>query len=427
MFSQLFFLMLIWVFAGQANLAPSAVPFAATMTPFVQGLTLYFATVFLLCVINRYLIRGTPPSNGKILFLDQIAITFVLGIILLYLKSAQILAFAFAPFVLTSTVVSTFFLYFLAIYATHFAYYMRYYDVATAHRRAYNAMMFALPITFPLILLELIIDLFGDKFSYSYESLFLGCALFLAYILLVMLFLPPMLVRAWRCPLLRDDTLTDRLDVICERTNFHHSGYRLWTIFEDRATAAITGLIAPMRSILFTKKLLAIMPTECVEAVLAHEIGHNKRKHLWLFPFITSWLILATYLVIILVEKMIVIPEDTVNYAEIIMFVIIFGLLFRFGIGLFSRLFERQADLYVYEAGVDPKHLIEAFQRIVKASGGNENDPSWHHYSIRERIDFLRHTMEDPSLIVQHDRRVYITLAIFAVVYIITVALLFLL
>ncbi len=52
-----------------------------------------------------------------------------------------------------------------------------------------------------------------------------------------------------------------------------------------------------------------------------------------------------------------------------------------------SRLFERQADLYIFESSFDPFYMIQALDRLGVVTGFTHSQPSWHHFSLQERID----------------------------------------
>lgn len=89
------------------------------------------------------------------------------------------------------------------------------------------------------------------------------------------------------------------------------------------------------------------------------------------------------------------------------------GLYYRIVYGLFSRLFERQADLHVFALGVPPEAMIEALDNVGIGTGFTHLVPNWHHYRIKERIDFLKQAMLDPSLVAKHHRKVWIALGIY--------------
>ncbi len=74
---------------------------------------------------------------------------------------------------------------------------------------------------------------------------------------------------------------------------------------------------------------------------------------------------------------------------------------------------ERQADLYALELIGHPFLLISSLRKIAFHSGQPEDLPSWHHYSIRQRIEFLLKAYEDPALSRKHHRKYYRAMALF--------------
>ncbi|HEX7010760.1 MAG TPA: M48 family metallopeptidase, partial [Phycisphaeraceae bacterium] len=92
----------------------------------------------------------------------------------------------------------------------------------------------------------------------------------------------PLLVRhLWDTIPLPAGELRDRLLAMCRR---HRIGVRellLWRTFGGTINAAVMGLIAPLRYILLTDGLLEMLNRQQVEAVMAHELAHVRRHHLW--------------------------------------------------------------------------------------------------------------------------------------------------
>ena len=70
------------------------------------------------------------------------------------------------------------------------------------------------------------------------------------------------------------------------------------------------------------------------------------------------------------------------------------------------RNFERQADTYVYALFDSAKPLITTLEKIAASSGQSADRPNWHHYSIRERIDYLNRCEADSSWIARHEQKV---------------------
>ena len=76
-------------------------------------------------------------------------------------------------------------------------------------------------------------------------------------------------------------------------------------------------------------------------------------------------------------------------------------LYFRYFLGYFLRNFERQADLYALESLGSARGIITALEKIATLSGLRKA-PSWHHYSLAERIAFLHAAGQNPSLAQRH-------------------------
>mgnify|MGYP003323834526 CR=1 FL=1 len=77
----------------------------------------------------------------------------------------------------------------------------------------------------------------------------------------------------------------------------------------------------------------------------------------------------------------------------------------RFGFGFLSRNFERQADC----KSLLRNGLTRIANVLFKVSWINAIDPEriiWHHWGIRERVNFLKQCEEDPQKINRHHQRV---------------------
>jgi STE24 endopeptidase len=250
------------------------------------------------------------------------------------------------------------------------------------------------------------------------SSLALQIAISLIFAGITLVCLPPLIIRVWRCKPLEDTALKVRLEDLCTKAHFKHAGIKTWTVMNNSLTAAIIGILPRMRYVMFTKRLLRELSPEEIEAILAHEIGHSYRRHLLLFPLIifgalvilwilsgifsepfNAWFLLQSQLH----------PSslwELAYYLSIYLCcAIVVALYFRYVFGLFSRLFERQADLHGFELHLDPQHMINALNYVAIATGHTHDHPNWHHYSIRERIDFLKAAQQHPQVIATHHRR----------------------
>jgi len=281
--------------------------------------------------------------------------------------------------------------------------------------------LFLIPFLLPYFALTTLLDL---------ESLFFGdtddvaMTLAMAAILILsLLFLPYFLQKFWRCTPLPRDALFYRLRAVCERANFKHGGMKIWTVMGDTLTAGIVGLLPRFRYIMFTPKVLNLLAPEHIEAILAHEIGHSKKHHLAHYPVIILGTMVALALFVEIAGPFL---ESVANpFFIFIPYALILWLYFRYVFGYFSRLFERQADLYGFSLGLSPDQMAGALDHIAIAAGNIHHVPSWHHYGIQERIDTIRKAAVDPSLIKKHDRRVKLSLLTYFVVLILGIIALF--
>ena len=79
------------------------------------------------------------------------------------------------------------------------------------------------------------------------------------------------------------------------------------------------------------------------------------------------------------------------------------------------RNFERQADTYVYALFDSGKALISTLQKIAITSGQRSDKPNWHHFSIKERIEYLKNCEKDRSWITRQDWKIKKSITIYVV------------
>ena len=178
---------------------------------------------------------------------------------------------------------------------------------------------------------------------------------------------------------------------------------------------------------MFTEKLLQQFTDEEIEAILVHEIGHSRHRHLLLYPFILMGMLLVGSLIFIFILQPLLLnwkidalfQSDTFFSSFILFFTyaLFLGLYFRFVFGFFSRLFERQADLHIFEYSSPPTSMIQALDHIATLSGSIHQKPSWHHFSIQERINFLQAAIQDRRLVVKHHRKVKMWLWLYFILF----------
>lgn len=275
--------------------------------------------------------------------------------------------------------------------------------------KAWGQVFFLVPFLLPYFTLTTLVDL--GLFLFGTVSDAAVTFLIAAILIISLLFLPYVLQIFWQCTPLPSAALKRRLQTLCDSACFRYKEMQVWTVMGSTLTAAIVGILPQFRYIMFTPNLLRMLNPEHIEAVLAHEIGHSKRHHLIYYPFIIMGMIVAVGLAYKAAAPWI--PIALPLFYLFVPYVLIIWLYYRFIFGYFSRLFERQADLYGFELGLPAEAMIGALDHIAIAAGNIHHIPSWHHFGISQRIQFLEKAAADPSLIARHHRKVKISLTLY--------------
>ncbi len=256
----------------------------------------------------------------------------------------------------------------------------------------------------------------------------------LVFVLSLVVMVPPISVRVWQCIPLPESHLRNLIQDYLESQGTRVREILLWGAFEGRLiTAGVIGLFRRFRYLLLTPGLLAALEEPEVLSVVAHEVGHLKRRHMWwLLLFFLSFAVL-TYALLpliylafwayfpltgdLLTFDLSYVPEIVLSIFMLVLIFFYFRILF----GIYLRNFERQADLYCLESLGTAEGLIRSLQKIAALSGRTERLPSWHHGSIAERIEFLRAATANPVLIKRHHFKVRLLLVSYlAIVFILT-------
>ncbi|OGP60150.1 MAG: hypothetical protein A2V65_10320, partial [Deltaproteobacteria bacterium RBG_13_49_15] len=220
----------------------------------------------------------------------------------------------------------------------------------------------------------------------------------------------------------------NRIEALCEKTDLKHADILHWPLFGGRMiTAGVMGLIGRFRYILVTDALLQHLETQELDAVISHEIGHIKKNHLLFYLFFFAGYLLLSYATFDLIVYVLIYAEPVYRFLEesgiaggsihsaVFSFFIIaiFLFYFRFVFGYFMRNFERQADVYVYTVLKSGQPLISTLEKIAEVSGQPMDKPNWHHFSIRDRIDYLQKCESDKRWISRQDRKIKKSIAVY--------------
>jgi Zn-dependent protease with chaperone function len=301
-------------------------------------------------------------------------------------------------------------------------------------RRSYvlSNITFSIPILLPWLLLSGFADLI-KALPFEWPGRFLDTTegevtYFLIFLFLVAIVGPAMIQKFWRCKPIEPGEHRRRIENLCQKAGMAYADILYWPIFGGKMiTAGVMGLIKKFRYILITPSLLRLLEPEEIDAVIAHEIGHVKRKHLVFYLLFFVGYMLLSYLTFDMILFGIIYAEPVswiinktgfeqttvISTLFSLVMIIVFIVYFRFIFGFFMRNFERQADIYVYSLFESAKPLISTLEKIVTTSGQSADRPNWHHFSIRERIEYLKKCESNPQWIQRHNRRVNKSIGIY--------------
>lgn len=243
----------------------------------------------------------------------------------------------------------------------------------------------------------------------------LGGLAVLSVLLLAFPFVLRLVLRAKPLP---DGPLRRRLDAYSRRVGFTARDILVWpTARPDGAAAlnaAVVGVLGPFRYVFVTDGLLAALDDDEVEAVFAHEAGHGRRGHVLLFLAFSATVVLAGFLPGGLGDAF----ESAVAPVPPVLRGVAFVLLWMgVVLGWLSRRFEQEADVFGVEtlpparredgSPVPPEEhpFVRALERIAAEVGGIREVTGWRHFSISDRVAFIREYLTDAAVRRRHKVR----------------------
>jgi Zn-dependent protease with chaperone function len=413
MFTNVFFVILLILLIGFIPVLE--IPPGATVSdePFIQGLIVFGVLLCIIIVQNRLFKKTTRLHQPRMLLLTNFELLGFLSYFYFILYAHQ----SFPQSEAFNAIVSTIF-YFIGLGVHHLSTYsLQRHAIREEYPSplsyAWMQIAFIIPFILPFIVLSFIID-FSSWLPAHYIIL-----ISLVSILGILILFPVALRYFWNCKTIEDEALRHRFDNFCKRLHFKHAGIIRWSVMKHALTAGIIGIVPRFRYIMFTDRILRELPPEPLEAILAHEIAHSKLKHLIYYPLIILGMSIVGIFAFELLGDSITSP-----FAAYFIYAVIAVLYFRFVFGYFSRIFERQADLYVFAAGVPHNYMLQALDYIGVAAGNIHLVPSWHHYGIQERIHFLCDAAIDRKLIEKHNRKVKWSLVAYFTIFFLSIIIL---
>jgi Zn-dependent protease with chaperone function len=284
---------------------------------------------------------------------------------------------------------------------------------------------FSVPILLPWFIFSMTTDLV-QFLPFEGPRRFLSSAggqvlYFICFLLIVAIIGPAFIQKFWQCRPLTHTGIRHRIETMCRKARMGFKDILIWPLFGGKMiSAGVMGLIQRFRYILVTPALIDLLEPGEIDAVIAHEIGHIKQKHLLFYLcFFVGYIIISFALTDLIVYLLIYIgaafgfiaqSAETDSFLISLCFsfstIFIFVLYFRYIFGFFMRNFERQADIFAYIAIGSPLPLISTFEKISLSSGQSPDKPNWHHFSIHERISYLIRCASDRRWIDRHNAKI---------------------
>ena len=224
-------------------------------------------------------------------------------------------------------------------------------------------------------------------------------------VMLAIYFVHPVLImpRFNKFTPLPDGELRQRIEAVAALTGTTVQG--VYTMDASKRTrrsnAFVTGFGATKRIVLFDTMLEH--PIECVEQVVAHELGHYRLRHIGRTVLASAIVHLIAFVLVGVAGRwQWLLDRAGVDHlgdpATVPLFVLLLGFA---GFALtaaqawYSRLLERQADLEALELLREPEHFIEVWRRMAPKDK-KELQPSWwsrlngSHPEVAERMAFAQ-------------------------------------
>jgi STE24 endopeptidase len=255
---------------------------------------------------------------------------------------------------------------------------------------------------------------------------------------------PSVMRVVWDTVRIESGPLADQVHAMCRKYKVRVAGPLLWRTRGSMVNGAILGVFWPFRFMLLTDALIERLSPSQVEAVMAHEVAHVRRRHLiWLAVCVLSTVLVAAWAIAGAVGALqfltsIKPSDDMVSIAATVIGLGGAGLVF----GVVSRRFEWQADAFAVqhlsqkEAGSEERRgealvttpglsslpsvpvsaprvtreavvvMASALQAVADLNGIAANKFSWRHGSIRQRQERLMRLVDVPVAAAPIDRQV---------------------
>jgi Zn-dependent protease with chaperone function len=253
-----------------------------------------------------------------------------------------------------------------------------------------SQISFSVPILLPWLLLSGVADII-NALPFEQPKHFLSTtqgqiAYFLVFLIAIAIAGPLVIQKFWRCKPLETGYYRKRIENLCRKAGMEYADILYWPIFGGRMiTAGVMGLVKKFRYILVTSDLLRFLEPEEVDAVIAHEIGHIKKKHLLFYlVFFVGYMLISF-----------------ATFDLLIYFIIFTEPIYRF-------ISNTGLDQTAVTSSIFSLIIIIFFLIYFRF-------PNWHHFSIKNRIEHLKKCETDKIWITRHDNKIKKSIAAYLV------------
>jgi Zn-dependent protease with chaperone function len=231
----------------------------------------------------------------------------------------------------------------------------------------------------------------------------------LPLVITLLVLMPVVLRQMWPTTPLAAGPLRDELLAICTARRAQVREILVWQTGGYVANAAVVGLSRWLRYVLLTDGLIARLPNAQIAAVLRHELGHIRRRHLplrlallalplvWWLALCTAWPELEPAAEQIIAR--VGIPQSLLAAAIVPLAMLAYAVI---AIGWYSRLLEHEADLdaCTVEGGrIDPLWASD-FRRALITLIGPAREPlaaRWMHPGLHSRLALIDRAADSPQ------------------------------
>lgn len=215
-------------------------------------------------------------------------------------------------------------------------------------------------------------------------------------------FLPWVWTKAWDTEPMPIGPRRWQLEHVCQKTGIPLTNLLVWHTHHQQAMAMLVGYLPRPRFVVLSDLLLDQLNDEELAAVMAHELGHVKYRHLWVM---LSYVLFSLLLWTLASWLMMILVQSNSFWDQLLLQLALFGsmvLYVRLTLCDLSRKLEREADLMACLAWHDqtPSYGLatyaETLHKVAQLNGESPDHVSWLHGSVTQRTEYLKRMIDNP-------------------------------